>query len=67
MELTWTGALSLDFVERILIDASHVNTKKRGILDMAETEMPLSRLLALTALKVRYAMDASNPVKIILY
>ncbi|KAF4630072.1 hypothetical protein G7Y89_g8078 [Cudoniella acicularis] len=32
------GALAVDRLERIVIDASHIDVKKRGILDMKETQ-----------------------------
>lgn len=65
--LTWIDALSLDQVERILIDASQVNDKKRGILDMKETEVPLTRLLALKEFKARFGQASEKPVQVLLY
>lgn len=41
-----TGALSASHLERIVIDASHIDQKKRGIMDMKETQVPLVQLLA---------------------
>jgi protein CMS1 len=41
-------------LERIVIDASHINEKKRGILEMKETEIPLTQLLAQDAVRGRY-------------
>lgn len=49
-----TGALSSAHLERIIVDASHIDQKKRGILDMKETQIPLVQLLARTDLKERY-------------
>ena len=33
-------------MERIVVDASHIDQKKRGIMDMKETQVPLVQLLA---------------------
>jgi len=56
--------LSVSTTERILVDASHVNGKKQGILNMPEIQVPLTKLLALEKLRARYA-DGS--LKIIVY
>lgn len=37
-----------------MVDASHIDQKKRGILDMKETVVPLVQLLARPDLKSRY-------------
>ncbi len=50
-----TGALSSTYLERILVDASHIDQKKRGILDMKETQIPLVQLLTRKELKGRYS------------
>jgi protein CMS1 len=50
--------------ERILVDASHVNGKKQGILNMPEIQVPLTKLLANEKVRARYA-DGS--LKIIVY
>ncbi|CZS98229.1 uncharacterized protein RAG0_07032 [Rhynchosporium agropyri] len=36
------GALQVDRLERIVIDTSHIDVKKRGILEMKETQVPLT-------------------------
>ena len=54
MDLLNDGALKTDCVERIVIDASHIDVKKRGILDMKETHVPLVELLTRTELKERF-------------
>ncbi|PBP17529.1 hypothetical protein BUE80_DR011525 [Diplocarpon rosae] len=36
------GALQVDRLERIVVDASHIDVKKRGILEMKETQVPLT-------------------------
>lgn len=49
-----TGALSSKDLKQIVIDASHIDQKKRGVLDMKETEVPLVQLLTRDDLKSRY-------------
>ncbi|KAF2427588.1 hypothetical protein EJ08DRAFT_592794 [Tothia fuscella] len=48
------GALSSKHLKRIVIDASYIDQKKRGILDMQDTEPPLIRLLTRPALTELY-------------
>jgi protein CMS1 len=55
-----SGALSAVHLERIVIDASHIDQKKRGILDMKETEVPLVQLLSRESLKTRYGPEADR-------
>lgn len=40
-----------------MVDASHIDQKKRGILDMKETQLPLMQLLTRPAFKERYGLD----------
>jgi protein CMS1 len=61
-----TGALSVAKVEVIIIDASHVNAKKRGILDMPETQIPLIKLLAREEFKARYGIEERG-LKVAMY
>jgi len=49
------GALAVDRLERIIIDASHIDVKKRGILEMKETQVPLILWLGQAEFKERYA------------
>lgn len=51
------GALSAKHLKRIVVDASHVDQKKRGILDMRETQIPLVRLLSRPKFKERYQAE----------
>ncbi|CAG8982954.1 hypothetical protein HYALB_00003532 [Hymenoscyphus albidus] len=51
------GALDVDRLERIVIDASHIDIKKRGILDMKETQVPLMLWLNQTVFKEKYAVE----------
>ena len=45
------GALSASSLERVIIDASHIDQKKRGIMDMKETQVPLVQLLSRKEIK----------------
>ena len=53
-DLLEAGALKADGLERVVVDASFVDGKKRGILDMRETVGPLVRLLARGELRERF-------------
>ncbi|KAI5867443.1 U3-containing 90S pre-ribosomal complex subunit-domain containing protein [Durotheca rogersii] len=53
-DLVENSALKLDNLERLVIDASHIDQKKRGIMDMKETMVPLARWLARHEFKERY-------------
>ncbi|KAJ9622723.1 Protein cms1 [Taxawa tesnikishii (nom. ined.)] len=53
-DLLEDGALGQSGLERIVIDASHIDQKKRGILDMKEIEVPLVRLLSREDLRSKY-------------
>jgi protein CMS1 len=64
--LTGADALSLEKLERVVIDGSHIDQKKRGILDMKETQVPLMHFLNLDGLKDQYG-SASNRVDILVY
>lgn len=48
------------------MDASHVDQKKRGVMDMKDTMIPLARLLSRKALKDRYAA-AEKSVDLLFY
>ncbi|KAM0718207.1 hypothetical protein Q7P37_006539 [Cladosporium fusiforme] len=66
IDLLEDGALKPDCIERIVIDASHIDVKKRGILDMKETQVPLVQLLTRSDLKERFGtgegkIDATAP------
>jgi protein CMS1 len=54
------GALSTKDLERIVIDASHIDQKKRGILDMKDTALQLIQLLTLPDLKEKYSVEADD-------
>ncbi|TID17108.1 replication regulator protein [Venturia nashicola] len=54
LELLEDGALCAKHLTRIVIDASHIDAKKRGILDMKELQLPLVKFLNQAALRLRY-------------
>lgn len=60
------GALSSTGLERIVIDASHIDQKKRGILDMKEIQAPLVQLLCRPDMKDRFAAD-DNRLELLFY
>jgi len=60
------GALKLDKLERLVVDASHIDQKKRGIMDMKETMIPLARWLSRAEFKERYA-DPERPLQLLFY
>ncbi|KAL6871318.1 U3-90S pre-ribosomal complex subunit domain-containing protein [Trichoderma novae-zelandiae] len=66
MELIDNGSLSLDKLQRLVVDASHIDQKKRGIMDMKDTMMPLARFLARKEFKDRYA-DEKKPLALLFY
>ncbi|KAI5249501.1 hypothetical protein E4T43_00920 [Aureobasidium subglaciale] len=61
------GALSAGRLERIIIDASHIDSKKRGILDMKDTESPLIKLLTRPSFKEKYNEDKMKKIELIFY
>jgi len=65
-DLLEDGALSAKHLRRIIVDASYIDQKKRGILDMKETQMPLVNLLTRKDLRERYE-DDEMPTKLIFY
>jgi protein CMS1 len=63
----FSGALSAGRLERIIIDASHIDSKKRGILDMKEVESPLIKLLTRPRFKEKYSEDKMKKIELIFY
>ena len=49
-----TGALSFENLERVVVDCSYIDMKKRSIFDMGETQKSLVQLLNQEELKSRY-------------
>ncbi|KAK4192583.1 U3-containing 90S pre-ribosomal complex subunit-domain containing protein [Podospora australis] len=66
IDLLENGALSIAKLRRIVVDASHIDQKKRGVLDMRETLMPLVKLLTRKELKEKYT-DEEQPIDLIFY
>ncbi|KAL5906511.1 Protein cms1 [Pyricularia oryzae] len=66
MDLLDNGALSTKSLRRIVVDASHIDQKKRGVMDMRETAIPLARWLARPEFKERY-VDDDNRLDLIFY
>ena len=60
------GALQSNMLERLVVDCSYIDQKKRGILDMRETQEPLMHLLNRSELKARYGSPESG-VQLIFY
>ncbi|KAI1380008.1 U3-containing 90S pre-ribosomal complex subunit-domain containing protein [Hypoxylon crocopeplum] len=60
------SSLKLDKLERLVVDASHIDQKKRGVMDMKDTMMPLARWLARREFKERYA-DDENRLQVLFY
>ena len=66
MDLLQHGVLSSVALERIVVDASHIDQKKRGILDMKETQVPLVHLLTRKELKDRY-VEGSSKIELLFF
>lgn len=61
-----SGALKLEALERIVIDGSYIDQKKRGIFDIKEVHFPLLQLLTRPELRERYGAE-KNGVKILVF
>jgi protein CMS1 len=60
------GALSVASLRRIVVDASHIDRKKRGVMDMKETAIPLAQWLARKEFRERYGAS-DKPLDLIFY
>lgn len=77
IDLLENGALSVAHLRRIVVDASHIDQKKRGVLDMSDTVMPVMRWLSRPEIKARYSTgetdeeekpkDAPKPISLLFY
>ncbi|RFU28134.1 hypothetical protein B7463_g8191, partial [Scytalidium lignicola] len=65
-DLIEQGALAIDRLERIVIDASYMDQKKRGILEMRETQVPLTLLLGQSDLRNRLG-SAENGIHLLFF
>ena len=62
------GALSSKHLKSIIIDASYVNQKRQGILDIRETHLPLINLLSRSEFRKRYdGSDKDDRLKLLFY
>lgn len=61
------GALSSTHLERVIVDASHIDMKKRGILDMKETQVPLMQLLTRTDFKQKYGGGKDGRIDLLFF
>lgn len=59
--------MSSKHLERIIVDASHIDQKKRGILDMKETQVPLVQLLTRADLKERFGSEGQDKIELLFY
>lgn len=60
--------LKLQDLKRIVIDASYIDQKKRGIFDMKEVFVPLLQLLTRADLRDRYTTkDKDEKVQILVF
>lgn len=66
MELIDNGALSVDLLTQIVVDASHIDQKKRGVLDMKDTMLPLAKFLARQEFRDRYG-EGEKPLSLLFY
>lgn len=62
----YAGALSATHLKRIVVDASHIDQKKRGVMDSKDTMLPLARWLSRTEFKERY-MESESPIELMFY
>ncbi|CAK7245268.1 MAG: Protein cms1 [Sporothrix thermara] len=77
IDLLEQGALSVAHLRRIVVDASHIDQKKRGVLDMQDTTLPVVRFLSRPEFKARYGgneddgdekpKDGPKPISILFY
>lgn len=56
----------MQHVKRIVVDASHIDQKKRGIMDMKDTMLPLSTWLSRKEFKDRYTAER-NPIEVLFF
>ncbi|EPE04451.1 hypothetical protein F503_03513 [Ophiostoma piceae UAMH 11346] len=73
IDLLDNSALSVAQLQRIVVDVSHIDQKKRGVLDMQDTALPVAKWLARPEFKARYGRarkgegEASKPLSIVFY
>jgi protein CMS1 len=62
-----TGALAIDRLERIVVDVSHIDQKKRGILEMKDTQVPLTNWLGQTVFREKYGSSTAGGIQLLFY
>jgi protein CMS1 len=62
-----SGSLKTQELERIVIDGSHIDQKKRGIFDMQEMHFPLLQLLNRPEFRERYGVTKGKGLKILVF
>ncbi|RDA96301.1 hypothetical protein CP533_1603 [Ophiocordyceps camponoti-saundersi (nom. inval.)] len=60
IELMDNGALSVKGLCHLVVDASHIDLKKRGVMDTKDTALSLARLLARQEFRDRYGDDRKS-------
>ncbi|KAI0125074.1 U3-containing 90S pre-ribosomal complex subunit-domain containing protein [Xylariales sp. AK1849] len=65
-DLIENGALSLENLERVVVDASHIDQKKRTVFDMKEIAIPLTQWLTRKEFKERYTAD-NKPLQLLFF
>ncbi|KAI4248429.1 MAG: hypothetical protein L6R40_000988 [Gallowayella cf. fulva] len=66
IDLLTERALNFDHLERVIIDCSFLDQKKRNIFDMRETQQPLMHLLNRPELRSHYT-SIESPVRLAFY
>jgi protein CMS1 len=61
-----SGALVLDGLHRIVVDASHIDQKKRGVMDMKDTMLPLARFISKKQFQDRY-VNEEKPLSLLFF
>lgn len=56
----------MEHLKRIVVDASHIDQKKRGLMDMKDTMMPLAKWLTRKEFKERYG-DPEKPLELLFF
>lgn len=67
IDLLDSGALSVAHLRRLVVDTSHIDQKKRGVLDMKDTALPVVRWLVRPEFRTRYDQEAASPLSILFY
>lgn len=50
----------MERLERIVVDCSHIDQKKRGILEMRETQVPLTLFLGKKEFRDKYSAETGG-------